>query len=299
MGFRIEAGVRVSPLSVIVADSIEIAAGAVIEPLTLIYRPGRIQIGERARIASFVRIIGYGDLHLEQQTFIALGCLIDLQKSHCFRLGARSQIGPRGTYYTHGASGLIFNRDYPIRIGDIVIGSDCWIGMACVVYPNVKIGSRTVITPGLVISTDVASDSMLLPPVDPWRCVPVKFIRQLPGASDGTKLQLLRDWMQRLQQLRHGHLETGPHWWILHLRGGRTLLLRTADAQLREEHHSDRTAVWSLDWDGPAPVPVFCFRNLTVLGARTAFAEELASYLCESCGTHFVLANGAHSDKQI
>jgi acetyltransferase-like isoleucine patch superfamily enzyme len=298
MGFQVGAGARVAPLSVVVAGSIDIGPGAVIGPLTLIYRPARIRIGQRARIAAFVRIIGYGELNLEEQTFVALGCLIDLQERHRFALGARSQIGPRGTYYTHGATGLIFNRDYPIRIGDIVIGSDCWIGMACVVYPNVKIGSGSLITPGLVISSDVPADSMLLPPAEPWRCVPVKFVRQLPGGSDDTKLQLMRDWVERLERSHHGQLERSPDWWVLRLQGGRTLLLRIADAQLKVEHPPDRTAVWTLDWEGPATLPVFCFRKLTVFGKHTAFAEELASHLCEACGTHFVFENDANRGGQ-
>ena len=72
----------------------------------MIYAPGKLKLGERCRIASFNRIIGHrGNATFEAQSFVALGNLIDV--SNDFTLGRRSQLGPRGTYYTHGESGLV------------------------------------------------------------------------------------------------------------------------------------------------------------------------------------------------
>src|SRR5580658_2875893 len=114
MGFKVGKGCHVSMLSIIVADSIELGPGAVIEALTLIYRPNLLYIGERGRIAGFVRIIGHeGTVHLKPQSFIGLGCLIDC--TACFELGDRSQLGPRSTAYSHGGSQLLFNMRYPHR----------------------------------------------------------------------------------------------------------------------------------------------------------------------------------------
>src|SRR5262245_1704285 len=76
-GFSVGRGAHVSMLSVVIADEIELGPGACIESLTLIYRPTSLVIGERSRIASFVRIIGFGNVRIARQAFVGLGCLID------------------------------------------------------------------------------------------------------------------------------------------------------------------------------------------------------------------------------
>ena len=289
LGFRVGLGAHVAPLSVVVADTIEIGPGAVIGPLTLIYRPAKIVMGERSRIASFVRVVGFGEFHLAQQTFVALACLIDVTER--FVLGPRSQIGPRGTFYTHGASGLIFNRSYPFRNGDIVIGSDTWLAMSCTVYPEVRIGSRCVIMPCLTISRDIEDDSMLLPPAEPWRRVPARYIQGLPNATDDRKLEMLRGFVERLVESHGGQVEKGPDVWI-YGRNKNRLLLRVNQAKEMDPQMLQKCgACWSLDWTGAAQIPIFCFRTLQVLGPHTVFAEELAAFLCEHCGTHFVFAD--------
>jgi acetyltransferase-like isoleucine patch superfamily enzyme len=79
------------------------------------------------------------------------------QKSPLFLAPQKSQeivqkLVSKKTLYSHGATGLIYNAKYPHRIG-----ADCRLGMGCIVQPQVTIGDRVIVMPGLVIRSDVAS----------------------------------------------------------------------------------------------------------------------------------------------
>ena len=96
LGMRVGNGCRVSVGSIVVADRIKLDHGAVIEPLTFIYRPKVFEMGERARIAAFVRVVGYGEVVIGPQSFVAMACMIDCTTE--FRMGHRVALGPRGKF---------------------------------------------------------------------------------------------------------------------------------------------------------------------------------------------------------
>jgi acetyltransferase-like isoleucine patch superfamily enzyme len=290
LGFKVGRGCRVSIFCVVVADSIELGRGAVIEPLTLIYKPSAFAMGERARIASFVRMIGHhGNLTLGPQSFVAMGCLIDVTGD--FYLGDRSAIGPRSTLYSHGATGLIYNVRYPHRIGPIRIGADCWLGMGCIVQPQVTIGDRAIVMPGLVIRSDVPSNTAIIPNQAEHRSVPTG--RLLVGVTDQVR-------QRKIEELLEGYVlrsssswldTSNPDVWRLSSSDGTTIHLRRNGSPPVDSSKlpPSSSVIWTLFEDGVVTgVPSFCFDRLTVFGPSTPFAERIADSLCREEGVHFV-----------
>ncbi|MBM4310894.1 MAG: hypothetical protein FJ119_08110 [Deltaproteobacteria bacterium] len=290
LGFKVGRGCHVAMFSIVVADTIELGHGSVIETLTLVYRPSLFCMGERSRIAGFVRIIGYGGrVELRQQSFIALGCLLDI--SAHIELGDRSQIGPRCILYSHGGTGLIYNMRYPHRIGKITIGSDCWLGMNCVVHPGIVIGNRVITLPGMVVRCNVPDDTAMIAPVAEHRLIPTS--RLLIGVTDEVRRSKIESIFFHLAGVSRGVVsdQIDPHIWRLYFPGGKTLYLpRTDAARLDASKLSSMDdAVWTLFESGVIKgVTTFCFEKLTVYGPWTPFAERLASFLLREGGAHFV-----------
>lgn len=275
-------------MSVVVADQITLGPGSVIEPLTFIYCPRSLVMGERSRIAGFVRIIGYGVVDIEPQAFIALGCLIDCTTE--FHLGARSAIGPRGTYYTHGATTLIFNERFPHRNGPIRIGQDCWLGMGCIVYPRITIGDHSIVLPGMVVNSDVGENQAVLPPAQPYRVMAADVIRVMvpDKAKEGTIEECFR---KCSQFFRCSSIDDArDDMWVLTLPGrGKVVLLRNSESRCPEGYPREKTVVWRLSSPENEPsVPTFQFDLLSIRGGWTPFAESIAACLCERAGYHFV-----------
>lgn len=290
MKFKIGRGCRISIGSIVVAESIEIHSGAIIEPLVFIYCPKSFVMGERCRIAGFVRIIGYGEVELKPQSFIALSCLIDCTTR--FELGDRSAIGPRGTYYTHGATGLIFNKRYPHRNGPIKIGKDCWLGMGCIVYPNVTIGEGVVALPGMVISSNIDPNKALFPLQKPYQILPADFVRM--SVTEEVQLAKMEEaLLEYAATEKSSYLhKVKEDYWILTLRGNHRIILFRSQGipkEVEAERPSNKTIIWCLhDFESNIQVSTFVFRNLTVKGGWTPFAERVANFLCEKAGFHFI-----------
>ena len=285
LGMEVGVGCRVSIGSIVVAERINLDHGAVIKPLTVIFRPMSFEMGERARIASFVRIIGYGKVAIGAQSLVALGCMIDCTSD--FRTGARAGLGPRGTYYTHGSWQLIYNLGQKYRNGPIVIGSDTYLGMCAIVYPNVTIGDRCVISPGLAIRKDVAPGSWVAPLEEAHRTGPLERLQIDPAKRQA---QLEAD----LKHLAAKHPasvldDSQSNRWVLNLRNGRIVLLRGEPEEALENLPRNQTVVWRLAGGSDHPaVPTFRFGELRVLGGWTPFAERVAKTVCEEIGVHFI-----------
>jgi len=288
LGFSVGRGSKVAMFSIVVADHIEFGAGAVIDTLTLVYAPSVFSMGERARVASFVRIIGFGKLLLGPQTFVCLGCLIDT--SGDVTVGARTQLGPRGMVYSHGANGLIFNIHIPQRNGPVRIGCDCTFTMGCIIHPRVTVGDRVMVFPGLVVRGDVPSDTALFPPEPEHRAVPLRLLTRT--VTDQVVQEKISELLQRCQAHYGGSRldDSCAGACVLHLTRGRSVCwLRDQDASPPEGLSASRSVIWTLrQRPAPAGVPQFCFEQLTVFGPWTRFAEEIAAFLGEWAGTYFV-----------
>jgi hypothetical protein len=211
-----------------------------------------------------------------------------------FELGERSQIGPRSTLYSHGATGLIYNMRYPHRIGPIRIGADSWLGMGCVVHPHLTIGDRVIVLPGLVIRGNVPSDTAIIPAQAEHRAVPTS--RLLIGVTDQVRQkkieEILREYAHRLGA---GRLDDSDNdVWRRTFPGGKAIHLRrnTAVSIDSSKLSPSLSVIWTLFEDGiVVGVPSFCFARLTIFGPRTPFAERVAEFLCRDGGAHFVFTD--------
>jgi len=293
LGFSVGANAYVAPFTIVVADYIEIGPGAVIGALSLIYRPKILRIGERSRIAGFVRVIGYGGIaDFSDQTFVALGCLIDSTTE--FRLGARSQLGPRGMFYTHGWNGLMFKTRFPERTGPIVIGKDCWLGMGCIVFPKIRIGNNNLILPGTLVSHSLPDDVAVIPSEKPYRTVPLKDFVRISGLSEKARIEKAREALAHLAAAFSAIevADSGSDRWVARLPHQRMLVVYPGSDRPDEPLDPLCTVIWILEAPKPSTkAPVFHFGDLTIYGSWTPFAESVADHLCRSFGTHFVFSS--------
>lgn len=280
LGFKVGPGSHVSILSIVVAGDIEIGPGAVIDPLTLIYRPTLLHLGERSRIATFVRIIGHqGSVRLRPQSFVGLGTLIDSTAG--FELGDRSQLGPRCTVYSHGGCHLFYNVRYPYREGKVTIGSDSWIGMGCVIQAGAEIGSRSIVFSGLAVRGPVADDTSVVPVQPEHRTVSTS--RLTIGVTPAEQMPKIEALLRVFADEEHGRLdERAAGRWRLELPGGRAIcLLRQPAPGDENEAPGGETLVWTLPREGRVEGKTcFCFETLGVSGPWTPFAEKVAAFLC-------------------
>lgn len=74
------------------------------------------------------------------------------------KIGDNVMMGPNVTILTH--THIIDRTDIPMgqqgmRIAEVVIGNDVWIGMRVIIMPGIKIGDGAVIGAGAVVTKDV------------------------------------------------------------------------------------------------------------------------------------------------
>lgn len=282
LGFKVGKHCRVSMLSLVYADEIEIGPGVVIEPFSLIYKPRQLILEEGARIASFNRIIGWnGKVHLKRQSFIGIGTIVDL--SNNFQLGERSQVGPRNTIYTHGVSQLTFSNRFPKRMGAVVIGRDTYIGMGCLIYPNVEIGDNVLIFPGMRIMDNIASDQALLPTNQNYTFQPIRRMQLLTKVSD--QREYLDSCFAKYAD-SHGRdpiERSSDDLWTLNLKGGgKILYVRNEKHNIEKQllQPADKTVIWNLlPTKKHDNIPQFCFSELLVYGPDTRFGRKMAMEL--------------------
>lgn len=82
-------------------------------------------------------------------------------RSHCYliSIGSRTTIAPSVKLIAHDASTKQFI-GYS-RFGLIEIGEDCFIGHSAIVMPGVKIGARSIVGAGSVVTKDVPPNTIV------------------------------------------------------------------------------------------------------------------------------------------
>jgi len=98
----------------------------------------------------------YGsNIHLGQHVYFNFNCVVlDVCE---VRIGEFTLFGPSVQLYTATHPLNAAQRRRHELAKPIEIGSDCWIGGASIILPGVKIGDRTVIGAGSVVTRDVPS----------------------------------------------------------------------------------------------------------------------------------------------
>ena len=138
----------------------------------VLWKLAGVQIGENVRICSSARIIGDGNLSICDGTWIGPGCFIS--SSSEVRIGHDCNIAPQvniitGTHEIDTTGPSIAGSGYakPIEIGNGV-----WICAGCTIIAGVKIGDRSLLAAGSVVTQDVPAGEL-------WGGVPAKRIKIL------------------------------------------------------------------------------------------------------------------------
>lgn len=137
--------VKIHPLAKIIkSENMKIGDCSMIDDFTFIYCGTGIKIGRYVHIASFVSIIGGGELILGDYAVLACGARI-LTGTDTYHNGKRM------------STALPSEQRNLVR-GKVIIEKDAFVGTNVVVHPNVKIGEGAVI----------GSNSLVLKDVEPW-----------------------------------------------------------------------------------------------------------------------------------
>ena len=77
-------------------------------------------------------------------------------------VGHRASISPRVTFILASGSNNSCVRDkIPLKVGNIIIENDVWIGTGVIIYPGITIGESAVVAAGSVVTKDVAHNSVV------------------------------------------------------------------------------------------------------------------------------------------
>ncbi len=156
-------GVKIFPTAKLISPMvIEIGSHTRIDDFTFINGGGGIRIGRYVHIACFVSVIGGGELEIGDYAVIAAGARIITGTDH-YEGGSRM-------------STALPLEQRNVRLGQIEIGEDAFVGTNSVVHPNVSIGAGAII----------GSCSLVLRDCEPWTIyagVPCKPIGTRPAIT--------------------------------------------------------------------------------------------------------------------
>jgi acetyltransferase-like isoleucine patch superfamily enzyme len=101
-----------------------------------------------------------GHLIIGKSVQINRNCILVSKKS--ITIGNGCSIGPNVCIYDHdhafGKQGKIPGK---FKVGEIVIGNNCWIGTSVIILRDTKIGDNCVIGAGAVIQGNIPSYSLV------------------------------------------------------------------------------------------------------------------------------------------
>lgn len=145
--------------SVILGDSfskVSIGDYSQIRSFTLIIC-SEVYIGKYTEIAMFVWIWGAGKLNIGNKCYIGPRCVINLRRNN-FKMGEYAGLGPSSIVYTHG-QWLPYTQGWPRKYGDVVLEDYAWVPARVFLAPGVKVGMKSIIGSGSVITKDIPANS--------------------------------------------------------------------------------------------------------------------------------------------
>ncbi len=144
---------------------------------SLLLRLYGAQIGRRVVLhnARFFNLYrrGLSGLRLGDEVFIGDECLLDLADS--IQIGDQVTLAERVLILTHTNVGYHdhpLQKHFPATTTPVILDRGCFVGAQAVILPGVRIGERSVVAAGAVVTEDVAPDSVVAG-------VPARFIRSL------------------------------------------------------------------------------------------------------------------------
>lgn len=120
------------------------------------------KIGRNVKISSSLKVYGAGTLEVGDNTWIGYQTLIVASSSVV--IGANCDIAPRvyigtGTHLIDVNSDHIAAKDISM---DVCIGNGCWLCTNSVILPGVKIGKKSVVAAGAVVTKTFNDNNILI-----------------------------------------------------------------------------------------------------------------------------------------
>lgn len=120
-----------------------------------LYRVAGVKVGKNVRICSSVKIRGNGNLSIGDNTWIGHETLIISSSS--ILIGSDNDIAPKvyigtGTHQIDILSPNIAGKGIS---KDVIINNGCWICVGSIILPGVKIGNKSIIAAGAVVSQTI------------------------------------------------------------------------------------------------------------------------------------------------
>lgn len=134
--------------------------------LDVLFRKAMKRLGAVAptnilRVLAF-RMAGY---RIGRDVWIGTGLLIvddNLGNDRLF-IGDRAAIAPRVTIILQSYPNRSRLRNIiPMCSGDVVIGSDAWIGAGSIILPNIRIGHTSIIGAGSIVTKSVKEETVVV-----------------------------------------------------------------------------------------------------------------------------------------
>ncbi|MGB6681860.1 MAG: acyltransferase [Candidatus Bathyarchaeia archaeon] len=130
-----------SMAKIIHPELVEIGEGTQIDDFTFINGGKGTQIGKYNHVASFVSVVGGGELITGDYVGIATGSRI-ITGTHHYGQGQR--ISP-----------LIPEEDQCVIRGKIILEKDVFVGANVIIHPNVTIGEGAIVGSGSLVTKDI------------------------------------------------------------------------------------------------------------------------------------------------
>ena len=120
------------------------------------------KIGRNVKISSSLKVYGAGTLEVGDNTWIGYQTLIVASSSVV--IGANCDIAPRvyigtGTHLIDVNSDHIAAKDISM---DVCIGNGCWLCTNSIILPGAKIGKKSVVAAGAVVTKTFNDNNILI-----------------------------------------------------------------------------------------------------------------------------------------
>jgi len=144
--------------------------------LSVVFKKAMKRLGAVAptnilRVLAF-RTAGY---HIGKDVWIGPGLLVvdDNLGNDKLSIGDRAAIAPRVTIILQSYPNHSQLRDIvPMCSGDVVIGSDAWIGAGSIILPNIRVGHTSIVGAGSIVTKSVDNKTVVVGN-------PAKFLKSL------------------------------------------------------------------------------------------------------------------------
>lgn len=119
-------------------------------------RIGKVNIGSNSRLVA----VGGGELEVDDNTFFNSNCIVVARNK--IKIGENCAFGPNVCIYDHDHD---FNKNGKIdgayKLGNVVIGNNCWIGAGAIILRDTIIGDNCVLGAGAVVKGEIPENSLV------------------------------------------------------------------------------------------------------------------------------------------